>query len=48
LPRGKLLPHSGLITLKILPPFYCDASASVEADLARLHAAMSAVFESGA
>ena len=48
LPRGKFLPHSGLITLKVLPPLYCDASASVEADLARLHAAMSAVFESGA
>lgn len=48
LPRGKFAPKSGVITLKVLPAFHCDLSATVEEDLARLHAAMSAVFDAGA
>lgn len=45
LPRGRILPKSGVISLKVLPPFHCDLSLSVEADLARLHALMSEAFE---
>lgn len=48
LPRGRFVPKSGTITLKVLPPFACDLSATVEDDLARLHAAMSEVFDAGA
>lgn len=47
LPRGRFLPKSGVITLKVLPPFHCDLTAPVEDDLARLHAAMSKVFDAG-
>ena len=47
LPRGRFMPHSGLITLKVLPPFHCDMSVSVEEDLARLHREMSKVFDAG-
>lgn len=45
LPRGKFAPKSGVITLKVLPAFECDLTVSVEEDLARLHAAMAAVFD---
>ncbi len=45
LPRGKFAPRSGTIRIKVLPPFECDMTATVDADLARLRAAMMAVFD---
>ncbi len=45
LPRGKHLPLSGTIHVVALAPFICDMSASVDDDVARLRAAMLAVFE---
>jgi len=48
LPHGKFTPSSGTVTLKVLPPFECNLSVSVEKDLARLHATMAEVFDAGA
>jgi 1-acyl-sn-glycerol-3-phosphate acyltransferase len=45
LPRGRFSPASGTIHLEVLPPFVCDTSVSVDEDVARLRAAMMAVFE---
>ncbi|MFK7838094.1 MAG: lysophospholipid acyltransferase family protein [Sulfitobacter sp.] len=47
LPRGKFVPASGTIRIEALPPFVCDLSAPVDADVARLRAAMMAVFDNG-
>ena len=47
LPRGRFAPGSGVIRVAILPPFVCDPTASVDEDVARLHAAMKAVFDAG-
>jgi 1-acyl-sn-glycerol-3-phosphate acyltransferase len=48
LPRGKFLPRSGTIRVKVLPPILCDTTATVDEDLARLRGAMMAVFDKGA
>ncbi len=45
LPRGKHVPKSGTIRVVALEPFVCDMSATVDEDVARLRAAMLAVFE---
>lgn len=45
LPRGKFAPRSGTVRVKALDPFVCDPTASVDADVARLRAAMIAVFD---
>ena len=47
LPRGRFFPRSGTIRVEALAPFECDLSASVDDDVARLRAAMMAVFERG-
>lgn len=47
LPRGKLLPRSGVLRVEVLPAFECDPSASVDADVARLRSRMLEVFERG-
>jgi 1-acyl-sn-glycerol-3-phosphate acyltransferase len=44
LPRGGLLPKSGTLRIKVLAPFDCDPSATVDHDVARLRAAMMAAF----
>jgi 1-acyl-sn-glycerol-3-phosphate acyltransferase len=45
LPRGKTIPKSGSIRIETLAPFECDLNASVDKDVARLRAAMMAVFD---
>lgn len=45
LPRAKFIPRSGTIHIDVLPPFTCDLTASVDEDVARLRAAMMAVFD---
>jgi len=45
LPRGRSIPRSGTIRVVALEPFHCDPQASVDADVARLRAAMMAVFD---
>lgn len=45
LPRGKFAPHSGVVRIQVLAPFICDPEASVDADVARLRQAMTAVFD---
>ncbi|MEM1299138.1 MAG: lysophospholipid acyltransferase family protein [Pseudomonadota bacterium] len=47
LPRGRFAPRSGVIRVEVLPPFICDPEVSVDEDVARLHAAMKAVFDAG-
>jgi len=47
LPRGKFVPKSGTIRIEALAPFVCDPQASVDEDVARLRAAMMAVFDNG-
>ncbi|NNE51819.1 MAG: 1-acyl-sn-glycerol-3-phosphate acyltransferase [Sulfitobacter sp.] len=47
LPRGKFVPASGTIGIKVLPPFACDTSVSADEDTDRLRADMMAVFERG-
>ncbi|MDQ2093854.1 lysophospholipid acyltransferase family protein [Rhodalgimonas zhirmunskyi] len=46
-PRGKFFPRSGTIRVEALAPFVCDLKASVDEDVARLRAAMMAVFDDG-
>lgn len=45
LPRAKFIPRSGTIHIDVLPSFTCDMTASVDEDVARLRAAMMAVFD---
>lgn len=45
LPRGKFAARSGTVRVKALEPFVCDPSVSVDEDVARLRAAMMAVFD---
>ena len=45
LPRGKFVPRSGTIRIEVLPPFICDPNGPVDDDVARLRAAMMAVFD---
>ena len=45
LPRAKFIPRSGTIHIDVLPAFTCDLTASVDQDVARLRAAMMAVFD---
>lgn len=45
LPRGRFFPKSGTIRIEVLAPFECDPGATVDEDVARLRAAMLAVFE---
>lgn len=45
LPRGKFVPRSGTIRIEVLPPFICDPNVPVDDDVARLRAAMMAVFD---
>ena len=45
LPRGKFVPSSGTVRIEVLPPFECDLSGTVDADVARLRRAMMAVFD---
>ncbi|MCE8528123.1 1-acyl-sn-glycerol-3-phosphate acyltransferase [Ruegeria pomeroyi] len=45
LPRGRFLPKGGVIRVEVLEPFVCDPTAPVDADVARLRAAMLAAFD---
>ncbi|MDF3414098.1 1-acyl-sn-glycerol-3-phosphate acyltransferase [Sulfitobacter sp. M57] len=45
LPRGKSIPASGVIHIEVLPPFVCDPTATVDADVTRLRDAMVAAFD---
>jgi 1-acyl-sn-glycerol-3-phosphate acyltransferase len=45
LPRGRIWPRCGTIRVDVLPPFHCDPSATPDQDVARLRAAMMAVFD---
>lgn len=45
LPRGRFFPKSGTIHIEALPPFICNPTATVDQDVARLRAAMMAVFD---
>lgn len=45
LPRGRFLPKSGTIVAEVLPAFICNPGVSVNEDVARLRAAMMAVFD---
>lgn len=45
LPRRKIGPKSGTVRIEVLAPFTCDANLSVDEDVARLRAAMMAVFD---
>ena len=45
LPRGRMLPKSGRLHIRVLEPFHCDPAVPVDEDIARLRAAMMAVFE---
>ncbi len=47
LPPGRFVPQSGVIRLEVLPPFLCNPDASVEEDVARLRAMMTAALERG-
>lgn len=44
LPRGRFSPKPGTVQMQVLPAFVCDPEASVDEDLARLHAVMDEVF----
>ncbi|WP_299848281.1 lysophospholipid acyltransferase family protein [uncultured Roseovarius sp.] len=43
LPRGKFVPRSGTVRIKVLPSFVCDLDASIDDDVARLRMAMMAI-----
>ena len=45
LPRGRFFPKSGTIRVQALEPFVCDPDATADEDVARLRAAMMAVFD---
>lgn len=45
LPRDRFFPKSGTIRVEALPPFHCDLEATADEDVARLRAAMMAVFD---
>ncbi len=47
LPRGRFVPASGTIRIKVLEPFECNPGASVDDDVTQLRAAMLAVFDAG-
>jgi len=47
LPRGKSIPRSGTIRIRVLEPFVCNLEVSADHDIARLRAAMMAVFDEG-
>ncbi|MCH2077116.1 MAG: 1-acyl-sn-glycerol-3-phosphate acyltransferase [Rhodobacteraceae bacterium] len=47
LPRRAHFPKSGTIRINVLPSFECDASATVDDDVARLRRSMMSVFDEG-